>query len=319
MTSLVSLGIDVSKQHLDWASESRNYKRYDNSPAGIRALVERITALQPFRITVESTGIYSLAICEACAEAGLPIFLAHPGRVRKYADSQGFLAKSDAIDARVIAEFGRTSKKIRPFIGPSAEQKRLRAMVTRRDQLTEDRVREEGRLEACCDSVVAQELRRSIKRLNKNIAVWEQRIDAAIKENDALAAKQAALQSVTGVAAVTSSVLLVHVPELGQLNRQELAAIAGVAPYNRDSGNHQGKRAIYGGRERVRKALFMAARTAVQPKNKSPLCEVYKRLIAKGKPFKVAIIAVARRLLAHLNSLIKDLIQKQAIVSLQPQ
>jgi transposase len=180
MISSLSLGIDVSKHHLDFASETKTYKRYDNTSAGIRALVERIIAMQPYRITVESTGIYSLALCEACAAVGLPIFLANPGRVRQYAKSQGYLAKTDVLDARVIAEFGRTNKKLQPFVGPTAEQKQLRTMISRRDQLIEDRLREEGRLEACRDTLVRKELLAAIRRIRRNIEIWEKRIAAAI-------------------------------------------------------------------------------------------------------------------------------------------
>ena len=314
MTALHSFGIDVSKHHLDLASETRTFKRYENTPSGIRELANRLLHEQPDRITVESTGIYSLPLCEACAEHGLPIVLAQPRRVRDFARSQGQLAKNDAIDARIIAQFGRATPNLRPFVGPSPEQKSLRAMIGRRDQLIEDRVREEGRLEACLDQFVRKELRATIARLKRQIATWDKRIDQAIQEDAHLQAKQNALISVTGVAAVTSSVLLAYLPELGSLNRQEIAAIAGIAPYDHESGNMKGRRAIYGGRQRVRKALYMAAKTAALPKNNSPLAHVFKRLIANGKPYKVAIIALARKLLIHLNSLLKELNTQQAAV-----
>jgi transposase len=318
MTSVLSLGIDVSKHHLDLASETRTFKRYPNTAVGIRALVERLAGMGPFRITVESTGIYSLPICEACAEAGLPIFLAHPGRVRKYAHSQGYLAKTDAIDARVIAEFGRDNKRIRPFVGPSAAQKRLRSMVNRRDQLVEDRVREEGRLEACREGLIRKELQQAISRLNKNIARWDQKIAEAMRENEDMAAKYDVLCSTTGVASVTASVLLAHLPELGSVNRQVVAALAGIAPYNRDSGKQQGRRTIYGGRQRVRQALYMAAQTAVMAKNKSPFVQVFQQLKAQGKPYKVAIIAVARKLLAYHNTRMKQLNEVRQLAVAKP-
>ena len=220
-------------------------------------------------------------------------------RVRAFAHSEGIKAKTDPIDAVLIADYGL---KYRPKPTPAQDHATaaLRALSDRRDQLVEDRTRESNRLEACqCQEIISQ-LRQSIRRLERQIATFEAKIQKQIEGHAHLREKHRLLVEETGIGNVCATVLTVYLTELGCVNRQQIGALAGLAPYPRDSGEYRGKRRIYAGRARIRRALFMSALTAV--KYNPVLREMYLRLLADGKKKKVALCACARKLLVYLNS-----------------
>lgn len=300
MTTAFCIGIDVSKHHLDAGTARRSWKRLANDEQGRRSLIDQIRTAVPTLVVVESTGGYERPIVEALHRASIPVAVVQPSCVRYFARSIKVLAKTDAIDARILARFGEATEP-RPTQPTDPAIVALRAKRDRRDQIIEDRVREENRLEACVDPTIRRQLQASIRRLKLAEAKLDAAISAAIKENEDLAARNQVLQSEIGVAQQTATTLLCYLPELGTLNRQKVSALAGLAPYDRSSGQYQGKRTIYGGRARLRTALYMAALTAAR--SKGELGIFYRKLRTRGKIAKVALIAVARKLLVRLNSL----------------
>ena len=301
MTQAFYVGIDVSKSQLDVALGQSTTRSFRNTTAGIDDLIAWLGQQEVARIVIESTGIYSSLAATRLTRAGFAVCVVQPGRIKQFARSQGQLAKTDRIDARIIARFGEASPELVVYQEPRLQQARLRALVDRRDQVVEDRVREEGRLEACQDAIIRKRLETSIKRLRKETVSLEKQIAALVGKDPDLGSSSACLQTQTGVGACTAAVLMAHLPELGRVNRQEIAALAGLAPYNNDSGSRNGKRSIFGGRERARGALYMAAVTAAR--SDEHLSGFYRKLRAAGKAAKVALIAVARKLIVRLNSL----------------
>lgn len=300
-SSAVCIGIDVSKERLEVAYGPTEVRAVANTAAGIAQIVGRLKSMVVDLVVLESTGCYSQAVADALAVVGYRVAVVQPGRIKHYARSQGVLAKTDCIDALLIAQFGRRSEQLVLHQPPSDALKRLRALVDRRDQVIEDRVREENRLEACRDEHVSKLLKASISRLNKQAQVLAKQIASVIASDAAFAAKARVAQEVTGIGPATVACLLAHLPELGLVNRQEIAALAGVAPYNNDSGPHHGKRAIYGGRQRIRTALHMAALAAKRFDDQAK--DFFLRLKQRGKPTLVALVAVARKLLIRVNAL----------------
>lgn len=300
-TLSVYVGIDVAKATLEVASCERVLLRVSNTVAGHRQVVEALRGLSVALIAVESTGIYGQAVVQALVVAGLPVAVVQPGRVRYFARSMNILAKTDAIDAKVLAQFAEAVKP-RRFELPSPQLVRLRAYSDRRDQVVEDRVREENRLEACTDPDIAKSIAANIDLLAKAQKTLTREIANIIAEDVVLKAKSDILQNETGIGAQTASILLAQLPELGLVNRQEAGALAGLVPYDRSSGTYDGSRHIYGGRARVREALYMAAITASQ--HNDHIADVYQRLLKRGKAKKLALIACARKLLVRLNSLL---------------
>ena len=297
------IGIDASKAELEVAVGPKLVGNYGNSVAGITDLQKHVPPPSEVAfVVIESTGCYSQLAARLLTAGGYRVTVVQPGRIRQYARSQGLLAKTDRIDARIIAQYGEHSPGLRTYEEPSPIRQRLRALVDRRDQLVEDRVREENRLEACSDAVVQKGLRSSVAALRKRADALEQDIASLITSDGELAAMRDILESLKGVGSITAATLLAHLPELGQVNRQEIAALAGVAPYNNDSGGHQGTRSIYGGRQRVRTAMHMAAVAAMRWDE--TFSAFYTGLRERGKPAKVAIVAVIRKMLVKLNSLI---------------
>jgi transposase len=302
-------GVDVSKRHLDLAFAGQNHRatrRFANDPAGRLALARACQGRDLACVAVEATGGYERALVAALHQAGLPVAIVQPGLVRHHAKAKRILAKTDAIDATVIADY---AQQHRPRLTPAPDEKHLeiKAFSDRRDQLVQDRVREENRLEACACEPVVEQLKESIDRLNEQIAELEQRIKALIQADTKLAHQCQKLRQVKGVGEVCATVLAIHLPELGHANRQQIAALAGLAPYNHDSGGKRGKRKLYAGRARVRTALYMATLSAARF---NPMIrETYQRLLAAGKPKKVALCACARKLLIKLNSLAAEQIR----------
>lgn len=298
------LGIDTGKKHLHLGSPDRCIAVFDNNPAGHRQLIRRIQSLGPQLIAIEASGGYERSVVQAMQDVELPVAVVAPGCVRHFAKSAKVLAKTDAIDARVIAQYARAHRP-KPTDKTPESARKLRALRDRREQLVQGRVREENRLEACPDRTIAKQLRASIKRLNQQTDKIDRQIADHIRRDEPLNAKANAMTRVKGVADQTAATLPACLPELGTLNRQQAAALVGVAPHPRESGNHKGRRRIYGGRADVRKALYMAAKSAAR------FCPVisafYQRLRDAGKPYNVAIIACARKILIHLNTIIRNL------------
>ena len=310
-TSPVCIGIDVAKAELVVATPTADLCRVPNSAAGLRKLLARLKGLSVAIVVMESTGSYGRSAATALTQAGYQVAIVQPGRVWHFAKSIGMLAKTDPIDARVIARFAAATDP-RCTSTPAADTTALRALVDRRDQIIEMRKQEENRLEASGDATggdaaIATELRESIERLTATELRYTQQIADHIQAHQRLLRISECLQEETGVGAQTAAVLLAHFPELGTVNRGQAAALAGLAPYDRASGTHDGKRAIFGGRRRLRRALSLAAISAARW---SPwLKDVYAALRARGKCAKVALIACARKLLVRLNALVATMLK----------
>lgn len=306
-TNTVYFGIDVSKRALHFANTKKFLKKFDNTKIGITKLIahlKKLADLENLLVTVEATGGYERLAVEMMQDEQISVHVAQPGCVKNYAKSLKVLAKTDQLDAQVIARFAEGTQ-VQPTAKIPEKIRQMRALVDRREQVVADRVREENRLETCPDADVVKELRRSISRLKGQERKLDKKMKRLEKSDKELCAKAEILRDQKGVGSKTTFVLLSHLPELGHASRGQIAALAGLAPHANESGGWFGKRTIFGGRALVRKAMYMAARTAAQwcP----VLSKFYKRLREKGKPFKVAIIAVARKLLVRLNTQLKEI------------
>ena len=303
-TQPLYFGIDVSKRRLHLATPDAFLGEFDNSPQGHRKLLRKLLSTRPDGIVLEASGGYERALCDALHDANIPVTRAQPGCIRHFAKSLNVLAKTDEIDTRVIARFGLATK---PPITPKTpeNQRRFRALLDRRDQIVADRVREANRLEACADTHVAQHIRDQIDHLQDLQNQLDRQIKTLLEADDELRQKKTVMTQLKGVGEQTAAVLLAHFAELGSLDRQQVAALAGLAPHPNESGRGKGKRRIYGGRAAVRKALYMAAKSAARfcP----VISEVYTRLRNNGKSYNQALIACARKMLVRLNTLLKEL------------
>jgi len=296
------VGIDVSKTRLDadCAPESKSYS-VENGDQGVAFLVEHLKELDPALIVLEATGGYETAAVAAIAEAGLPVVVVNPRNVRAFARATGRLAKTDALDAQVLAEFAMIIKpKVRDL--PDAVSAELKALSTRRRQLIEMLVAERNRLSAA-PKPVRPNIEAHINWLKDELKKLDSDISSFIKAHASYQEKDQILKSAPGIGPVISTMLLSELPELGTLNRKQISALVGVAPFNRDSGKFRGKRRVYGGRANVRTALYMGALVATR--HNPIIKEFYVRLIEAGKPAKVALVACTRKLLTILNSMVK--------------
>lgn len=267
-------------------------------------MIATIKNLEPTMVVMEASGGYERTAADAIQDHSIPLHVAQPGCVRHFAKSIKVLAKTDRIDAQVIARFGAATQP-RETPKTPANIRKFRALTDRREQIVEDRVRETNRLETCTDDDVVKQIQHNIVQLQRMEKELNDEINRLRKEDQQLSRRAEAMMQQKGVGPQTANTLLAHLPELGTVDRQQVAALAGIAPHARESGNWQGKRAIYGGRAKVRKAMFMAARTAARW---CPIISLfYQRLREKGKPFKVAIIACARKMLIRLNTIIKNI------------
>ena len=297
------IGIDISKKWLDIFDPSAGrMSRLLNTPEAIRLRIDEWQDADVF-IVFEATGAYDTALGEALAAAGVAHARCNPARVRDFARASGRLAKTDAIDARMLSAFGSA---LRPTPEPPAPEarKHLYRLGKRRDQLVAMRVQEKNRLSITADTGISAHIRRHIDYLNAEIAAIEDETAAFIARSPELSAEEKRLRSVPGVGPVCAVQILSGLPEAGQISHKEIAALAGLAPMNHDSGSLRGQRAITGGRKRVRDALYIAALNAVR--REGPLKAFYTRLTDKGKPPKVALIATARKILTIINAIIKN-------------
>lgn len=298
------IGIDVSKMDLDIAQYGKQeVARYKNEPAGISSMVEAVSAISPIElIVVEASGGFEQALVGELAAASLPVVVVNPTRVRNFARAKGQLAKTDKIDAQVIADFAQS---IRPEVRPlnPAQQQLIKALVTRRRQLIDMQTAEKNRRTSINPALLPR-LDKHLEWLAAEMQEIEDELNDWIDKNTHWRETRNRLESVPGVGGVTSFTLIAELPELGTLSRQKIAALVGLAPFNRDSGRTRGRRHIFGGRADVRSVLYMAALSGIRY---NPVIQAfYNRLIAKGKLFKVAITACMRKLLTILNAIVRD-------------
>ncbi len=297
------VGCDVSKHFLDlFDARSQRSERIANTDAAIAAWLEQLGKRAAF-VVFEATGVYDRRLRQALAGAGVAHARVNPSRARDFARAAGFLAKTDAVDARMLARLGAVLQPA-PETGADAAREVLAARVKRRDQLVKMRAQERVRRSEGASGELAEEIALHIAWLDRAIAACERAIAAASKADPAVAARIARLKSAPGVGDVTATVLVSLVPELGRRSPKQIAALAGLAPLNADSGQKRGQRTIRGGRRRVREALYMAAVSAIR--GKSSFAAFYARLRQAGKPAKQALIAVARKLLVALNAMLRD-------------
>lgn len=300
------VGIDVSKDWIDVAVllEEQVAERFRCARASeeLAELARKLRSYCPLGVVLEATGGLERAVITALAAAGLRVMRMNPKRVRDFARAHGLLAKTDRLDAYVLALFGaRMRPALRPW--PEAERQQLAAWVVRQQQLTATCATERTRLGQVTDRPLRKSVERAIAFLEKELARLDQQLGRWIEQSPVWKEQEALLRTAPGVGPKTARVLLAQLPELGQLNRREIAALAGVAPFASDSGHWRGKRRIRGGRSSVRTALYLASWTAVR---RGPLRDFYRRLVEAGKPKQVALIAVARKLLLALNEMMRS-------------
>jgi len=297
------VGVDVSKHHLDWTfGEDGPVEQLPNTPAGIRQLLVRARRHEPPLIAIESTGGYERPLVIALQKAELPVVLVNPWRVRRFGEGLGRLAKTDPIDARLLALYAeRANPPRRPLPGPRA--RRMADLVVRRRQLLEIVVAEKSRLENAA-SWLRKDIMSLVSIVQRRIAKLDVKVDAAIAQDPEQHETSEILQSTPSVGPGVARTLIVDLPELGALSRRQITSLAGLAPYARDSGRKKGMRKIRGGRPGPRTALYLAAMNAAR--FNPVLKEFYQRLRAAGKPAKVAFVAVARKLLTLLNAMVRD-------------
>ena len=306
LPSLVYVGMDIAKATLDLHALSQprpRSRQFANSAAGHRRLARWLHALGPAHVVCEASGGYERRVVTALQQAGLAVSVVNPRQVRDFARAQGRLAKTDRLDAQVLAQFGQC---LQPAAtpAPSLAQRQLAELIARRQQVQQLRVAEHNRLEHTTHPAVRRQLQRHLLGLDNQLHQLQTWISQLIRTEPALAHKVARLSAVVGVGPITAAVLLATMPELGALNRRQAAALAGVAPFNRDSGPRRGHRLIGGGRALARRALYMAALVAAF---KNPRFQAfYQRLITAGKAPKVALVAVMRKLIVLLNQLLKN-------------
>jgi transposase len=297
------VGIDVSKDRLDiHVRPSGQTFVVVRDGKGLEQLVNDLPALNPALIVLEATGGFEITIAAALASAGLPLAVVNPRQIRDFARAMGRLAKTDALDAQVIALF---AERIRPEPRPlaDADSQALAELIARRRQVIEMIGMEANRLRQARNARVQRMLRSTLKTLEAQLVELDHDIDDTIKRSPVWRAADDLLTSVPGVGNVTAHTLIADLPELGQLDRRRIAALVGVAPINRDSGQMRGKRTIAGGRTDVRNALYMATLAATRW---NPVIRAhYKSLIERGRPKKVALVACMRRLLGILNAIIR--------------
>jgi len=301
--SLYFIGIDVSKDHLDVAIRPTDQRmQFGNDDDGIDKVIEALNPVSPTLIVLEATGSYHRLVLSRLIAAGLPAIAINPRQARDFARAIGRLAKSDAIDADILAAFG---EKIRPELRAVADEasKQLEAICTRRRQLVGMLTAEKNRFHSSPSSMRSL-IRKHIQWLEKHIAELEKDLDNQIRSSPAWREKDDLLRSCKGIGPTTSYTMLACLPELGQLNRHQIAALVGVAPFNRDTGLHRGRRHIQAGRHDVRSVLYMATLAAIR--SNTVIRRFHQRLIAAGKLKKVAITACMRKLLTILNAMIRS-------------
>jgi transposase len=300
----IAVGIDVSKDHLDVAVRPDGGAfTVERNAAGVQQLAERLRTLSPDVVALEATGGFETVSAATLAAAGLPVVVVNPAQVRAFAKAIGQRAKTDPIDAGVIAHFAEATRpQVRPL--PDEATRLLADLVTRRRQIVEMIGAERQREKRMAVPHLRKSIARLVKALEKELATINTDIDDAVRGSPVWREKENLLASVPGVGSIIARTLIAELPELGQLNRRQVAALAGLAPFTRQSGQWRGRSFIGGGRTVVRTALFMGAMVA---RRHNPVLKAFfGRLVAAGKPRMIALIAVARKLLTMLNAILRD-------------
>lgn len=294
------VAIDVSKATLEVRDDHRAFS-LGNDPKGHRELLSHLKNCNNPLVVFEASGGYERGLLQALHKAAIPLAMVNPARVRAFARSEGVRAKTDPIDTKMILAFAR-SKALRAMETPSETCLKLAALLDRRGHLVEQVAREKNRLQNS-ESFILRSIKRMIKILEKEIDNLDRAIDQVVGSDPGFKSRSQIIQLVRGVGKITAWTLLAYLSEIEHLNRNRLVALAGIAPFNRDSGKISGKRTIQGGRAKVRKCLYMAAHTAATC---NPVIAAYvKGLRDRGKPYKCAIVAAMRKILIHIQSLIK--------------
>jgi transposase len=298
------IGIDVSKQLLEVAVHESDFRYHcPNNSRAFPELLAELIALRPARLVLEATAGLEKPVVAALHAAGLPVVVINPRQVRAFAKAIGQLAKTDRLDAAVLAHFAAAIKPpLRPL--KSKEEQELEALMGRRGQLVDMLVAEKNRRHSASNEAVRETIKEHIDWLEDRIAELDEQLQARLVSSAVWQNKDAILQSVPGIGPVVSFSLLADLPELGTLNRQRISKLVGVAPLNCDSGQQRGVRHIFGGRARVRSMLYMAALTALR--FNPVIKEFYQRLVGKGKPHKVALTACMRKLLSIVNLMVRN-------------
>ena len=299
---VVVAGIDVGKVSLEVCVDDGPARRFDNSAAGINVLVEWLKAKDVSLAVCEPTGGYERQLIRQLDEAGLGLYMVHPNKLRSFARACGYEAKTDGLDARVLSMFGRTfpmADKQPPK--PDPERAELRDLLRRRRQLINQRTQELNRLDKGITEGSRASTKRHIDWLDDEIARLDEEYQRALQSSSELSRRAALYQSVQGVGILTAATLAADLPELGQGDGKQLTSLVGLAPWSRDSGSQRGYRAIRGGRGSVRRALYLATLSLIRSKN-SALARFYLHLRQRGKPGKVAMVAVMRKLLLQLHA-----------------
>jgi transposase len=297
----VFVGIDVSKDILDVAIHNGKKGSFPNTDQGFEEVYAFIAPFGPALVVIEATGGYQFRVVEHLAIHAIPVAVVNPRQVRDFAKATGKLAKTDRIDAAVIAHFGEAVKP-EPQALKDDQAQNLDALISRRRQLVEMITAEKNRF-AVAKSWVKDDIGATVAWLTRSVEKINKEIDRIIKNSPLWREKDQLLQTAKGVGAIVSSSLLCDLPELGSLNRHKIAALVGVAPFSRDSGTYRGRRTIWGGRAHVRSILYMATISAIRF---NPLIKpLYERLIERGKVRKVAIVACMRKLLTILNAMVR--------------
>ena len=299
------IGVDVSKLWFDAAFDSAGeVRRFERRPIGYRRLLADIgERVAPTLVVVEATGGLHKPLWQALTEAGVAVAVVNPRQVRDFAKATGQLAKTDKIDARLLALFGERLDA-RSTVPPAREEQRLQALVRRRSELVEMITAEKNRRSSNDDAELDKSIEQHLAWLDRQKKKLEEKIENLTVENKELKAKRRILESLPGIGAVTSATLAAELPELGQLDRKQIAKLVGVAPLQDQSGKHNGRAHTWGGRKNVRTALYLPALIATR--YNPELKDFYQRLLAAGKKKMVAVVAVMRKMLTILNAMIRD-------------
>lgn len=305
MSDLHHIGIDVSKQHLDVASStSKSINRFSNNDEGFQQLLQALPPTDLTQIVLESTGVYHFQLLVCLVEHGYAVAVVSPARVRAFAHAMNILAKTDQLDATVLVRFSQRVEELRFSVIPSENHQKLQALVTRRRQVVDLLTQEKNHREATRDKAARKDIEQTITFLTQKVSDLDQQIRNLVDSDDQWKPLTLLIQSVPGVGPTTAATLIAQLPELGELNRQQIAALVGVAPFNRDSGHSSRPRCVRGGRSDVRRTMYMATVSAMRC---NPLIQSLNlRLSEKGKPFKVRLIACLRKLLTILNTMVKN-------------
>ena len=300
----VHVGIDVSKAHLDISPFDTGFRRIKNTSSAISGLVRRVKALpDDVIICCEATGGYERLLCSVLLHADIKVACVNPSRVRDFAKSRGILAKTDKIDARVLSAFAESNSP-RLLAAVPSWQPKAKALLIRREELMDMRKQEKSRLDPIPLPESATFIKRHIKILDRHIKAVEDRLAQLLKEHSDFHDKFCRLIEVKAIGTISAMSLLAYLPELGSVTDNQAAALAGLAPYNKDSGFQKGHRMVQGGRPRIRRVLYMSAMTGSF--HNPVFMEIYQRLIRRGKPAKVALTAIMRKMVVLANRLMAD-------------